>query len=414
MPEPVVPESLPLSQQPESLRNLKAEELGNLAAVVAIAEILNGSQDLDTVLRESMDLALRTFGAQRGFLVLASEEGQSRVAVARGMDRETLEGGFSRTVVAKVLASGEPLLTYNASLDERLADSHSVKMQNARSIMCAPLQTPEKRVGVLYLDNLFTEGMFTQTQLELLRIIAGLAASAIERIRYFTALAEKTEHLVQAFRELDRVHQDLLHSYEDTVLRLSIAAEYRDEETWAHIQRVSRYCALLARRAGLPDDFVEQMQVASPLHDIGKIGIADAILRKPGRYTPDEFTAMKQHTLIGAKILAGSRSALIQLGEEIARTHHERWDGSGYPYGLRGDDIPLSGRIVAIVDVFDALTTERCYKRAYSPEEALAMIVEGRGTHFDPALVDCFVEALPEVLAIRAQFSEPPEVELSA
>lgn len=403
-----------MSQKPESLRNLKAEELGHLATVVAIAEILNGSQDLDTVLRESMDLALRTFGGQRGFLVLREDDGGTRVAVARDMDHETLEGGFSRTVVQKVLESNQPLLTYNATLDERLASSHSVKMQNARSIMCAPLRTAEKTVGVVYLDNLFTAGMFTQTQLELLRIIAGLAASAIDRIRYFQALAEKTEHLQQAFAQLDAVHQDLLQSYEDTVLRLSIAAEYRDEETWAHIQRVSRYCALLARHAGLPDIFVEQMQVASPLHDIGKIGISDAILRKPGRYTPEEFSAMKQHTLIGSKILAGSRSALIQLGEEIARTHHERWDGSGYPHGLKGEDIPLCGRIVAIADVFDALTTERCYKPAYTPEQAFAMIEEGRGTHFDPDLVDSFLAARADVLAIRAQFTDSAQVELSA
>jgi CHASE2 domain-containing sensor protein len=178
----------------------------------------------------------------------------------------------------------------------------------------------------------------------------------------------------------------------EIVRRLALAAEQRDEETGAHIDRISERCYELARAIGLPEDEAELIRHASVLHDVGKIGIPDRILLKPGPLDPSEWEIMKTHAAVGASILAGSATPLLQLGETIALTHHERWDGSGYPQGLAAEAIPLAGRICAICDVYDALRSERPYKRAWSREEALAEITRERGSHFDPHLVDAFLE----------------------
>jgi putative two-component system response regulator len=191
------------------------------------------------------------------------------------------------------------------------------------------------------------------------------------------------------------------------VQRLGRAAEYRDNETGFHILRMSHTTALLARHLGWDLEQCELLLHASPMHDIGKIGIPDSILLKPGVLDSAEWAIMKSHTLIGANILEGDGSELLTLAREIALTHHEKWDGSGYPNGLKGEAIPISGRMVAIADVFDALTSERPYKKAWSVEAALDYIRKNRGTHFDPNIVDLFLRLLPEILAIRARYAEP-------
>jgi putative two-component system response regulator len=183
---------------------------------------------------------------------------------------------------------------------------------------------------------------------------------------------------------------DLERAQLEALERLALAAEFRDDETGQHTQRVGVRSAMLAKAMGLSPDLVEQIRRAAPLHDVGKIGIPDAILRKPGKLTPEEFELMKTHTTIGAKILSGSGSPLLQMAEEIALTHHERWDGTGYS-GLSGETIPLTGRIVALADVFDALTNDRIYRQAVPLEEALAEIERQRGGHFDPRMVDAFL-----------------------
>jgi putative two-component system response regulator len=169
--------------------------------------------------------------------------------------------------------------------------------------------------------------------------------------------------------------------------RLALACEFRDDDTNQHAQRVGRTAGVLAAELGLPDDQVELIRHAAPLHDIGKIGIADSILLKPGRLRPDEQAVMQTHTLIGSQILAGSRSRLLQVGEEIARTHHERWDGRGYPIALAGTDIPISGRLTAVADVFDALNFARPYKEAWPLDAALAEMELAAGRQLDPELV---------------------------
>lgn len=192
-----------------------------------------------------------------------------------------------------------------------------------------------------------------------------------------------------------RVREQTAHLQEaqlETLARLARAAEYRDDQTGLHTQRVGRMAALLAQAAGQSEDYVELIRRAAPLHDVGKIGIPDAILLKPAKLTAEEFERVKTHAQIGANILSGSSNRLLQLAEEIALSHHERWDGSGYPHGLEGNAIPLSGRIVAVADVFDALTDERPYKRAWTSQAAIAEIVRLSGRQFDPQIIAAFVQ----------------------
>ncbi|GHD50783.1 two-component system response regulator [Thalassobaculum fulvum] len=191
------------------------------------------------------------------------------------------------------------------------------------------------------------------------------------------------------------------------VRRLGRAAEYRDNETGNHILRMSKISALLAARLGWSPEDCELMLHASPMHDIGKIGVPDHVLLKPGKLDPAEWELMQSHVSIGADILSDDDTDLMVLARSIALTHHEKWDGTGYPNGLAGEAIPQEGRIVALADVFDALTSERPYKRAWPVEEAVSHIREQSGRHFDPAVVEAFLDALPEIVEIRARHSEP-------
>lgn len=210
---------------------------------------------------------------------------------------------------------------------------------------------------------------------------------------------ERTNQIKEAMQMLEVSHLD-------TINRLCQAAEYRDDETGYHVLRISKYCEVLSRAAGLSEEETWLLSKASPLHDIGKIGIPDSILLKPGRLTAEEFEVMKKHAEIGGHILKNANSRVLQVAETVANSHHEKWDGSGYPRGLAGEEIPLMGRITAVADVFDALTMKRCYKPAFSLEASVNIITEGRGKHFDPRMVDLFLERLPEFVAIQKEFSD--------
>lgn len=200
--------------------------------------------------------------------------------------------------------------------------------------------------------------------------------------------------------------EELTLAKEETIMTLGKAAEFRDNETAQHTYRMSHFCRLLAQKYGLPEEECEQIRLASPLHDIGKIGISDTILLKPGRLTPEEFTIIQEHSTIGYRILADAQSELLRLGASIAYTHHEKFDGSGYPRGLKNTEIPIEGRIAAICDVFDALTTDRVYKDAIPVDKALDILKEGRGSHFDPQLLDIFLDNLDDVLLIKEKCAD--------
>ncbi len=194
--------------------------------------------------------------------------------------------------------------------------------------------------------------------------------------------------------ELRRALTELEIAQSETVRRLSMAVEFRDEDTGAHIERIGRFSTLLAEQAGLEREVCERMSYAAPLHDVGKVAIPDAILLKPGALTPEERAIVETHAEEGHRLLRGSSSSILDMAATIALSHHEKWDGSGYPRGLAGEDIPIEGRIVAIADVFDALTTDRVYRSAYTVEQAVDMLREQRGRHFDPVLLDTFLEVL--------------------
>ncbi|MHB8092464.1 MAG: HD domain-containing phosphohydrolase [Syntrophales bacterium] len=212
-------------------------------------------------------------------------------------------------------------------------------------------------------------------------------------------VAKRTEELRKAFETIKAASLD-------TIYRLSRASEYKDEDTGAHIKRMSNYAAVVARQMGLSKDEVDTILYASPMHDTGKIGIPDKILLKPGKLDPEEWEIMKQHAVIGGKILSGSDSEFIKLAEVIALAHHEKWDGSGYPLGLRGPAIPLAGRIAAIADVFDALISRRPYKEPFPLEKSFAIIREGKGSHFDPEVVDAFFAVEKEILSIMETYKD--------
>ncbi|MHB8641281.1 MAG: HD-GYP domain-containing protein [Gaiellaceae bacterium] len=222
--------------------------------------------------------------------------------------------------------------------------------------------------------------------------------NALRRRNLELAERQKREVLEQTVAartvELSRAVDNLKRSEEETARRLAAAVEARDHETAAHIERVGDYSALVAKRLGLADGLCELIRRASKLHDVGKIGVADGILLKPGPLTPGERREMEKHAQIGRDILAGSELDLLELAATIAWTHHERVDGAGYPRSLEGDDIPLAGRIVAVVDVYDALTSDRPYRGALDHEEALSVLREGRGHQFDPAVLDAFLAAI--------------------
>ncbi|MCF6290930.1 MAG: HD domain-containing protein [Desulfobacterales bacterium] len=216
-------------------------------------------------------------------------------------------------------------------------------------------------------------------------------------------LIKYADDLGKTHAHLKFTYQSLQEAYLDTIHRLVIAAEYKDEDTGGHIIRMSRYSALIADKLGLPARDVRNIFYAAPMHDVGKIGIPDSILLKPSKLSDEEFEIMKDHTTIGANVLADSRSEVLQVAHQIAISHHEKWNGRGYPLGLAGDGIPLAGRIVGLPDTFDALTSRRPYKEPYPLEIAYDIIRKERGQQFDPGVVDVFMEVKKEVREIKEE-----------
>lgn len=211
-------------------------------------------------------------------------------------------------------------------------------------------------------------------------------------------------------RVLEKKVKERTSEIHDTRLQiihcLGAASEYRDEETGTHISRMSQYSRIIALAAGVAMEDAELLLQAAPMHDVGKIGIPDRILLKPGKLDADEWEIMKTHTTIGAKIIGNHSSELLTLARQVALTHHEKWDGTGYPHGLAGDEIPLYGRITMLADVFDALTSDRPYKKAWPEAMAIKEINDMSGKHFDPKLVVAFMKALPDILAVKKNAEE--------
>ncbi|MFT7772759.1 HD-GYP domain-containing protein [Roseateles sp.] len=237
-----------------------------------------------------------------------------------------------------------------------------------------------------------------------------------EEMMFSDAAAAQMERLVQdlgrMYQERNEALREVARAHHEALLRLSLAADFKDDDTGVHIVRIGYLAEALARLLGESEKFSCMLRRAAPMHDIGKIGIPDDVLKKPGAYNAQERAVMNEHPRMGAEILGRSRVPLFRLAAEVALGHHERWDGSGYPGGLAGEEIPLSARIVAVVDYMDALTMDRCYRKAFSDEKALQMLAEQRGAAFDPRLVDLFLAHAPALLALRDRINaQPPSFE---
>lgn len=231
-------------------------------------------------------------------------------------------------------------------------------------------------------------------------------AIVLARVETHLALYHRNQELEQRVR--DRT-TELAETRLEIIRRLGRAAEFKDNQTGLHVIRMSHYSRLVGAAAGIPEDELEVLLNAAPMHDVGKIGIPDRILLKPGRLTDEEWDLMHRHPVMGAEIIGEHESPVLRMARQIALTHHERWDGSGYPKGLAGRDIPLTGRIVALADVFDALTTHRPYKDAWPVERAVDYLRDNSGRQFDPRLVPAFMEALPEILTFHERYADDGE-----
>lgn len=238
----------------------------------------------------------------------------------------------------------------------------------------------------------------------LLKSKAALDELKVARQELERAVARRTEDLRVTLDELAAAQRGTRQAHLEAVRLLVHAAEYKDVDTAAHVDRMRWYADLLARALGLPPRQVELIREAAPMHDVGKIGIPDSVLLKPGPLTAEERSVMQRHTTIGARVLGYSDADVLRMGRVIALSHHERWDGSGYPSGLKGMDIPLPARICAVADVFDALTMDRCYRRAIPRPQVVRMLRAERGTQFDPDVLDAFLDQLPEVARIQEAY----------
>ena len=342
-----------------------------LTALVGVGHVINSSLGLDAVLEEVMDTLIALTQAERGYLMLVDSAGELKHQVARGVDHISLEGksfAVSRTIVERVARSGEPVLTTNAQEDPRFDQQLSIVEHNLRSILCVPLKLKDQVIGVIYVDNRVYTGLFQASDLDMLSVFADQAAVAIDNARLF---------------------EELKAAYDETIKGWALALELRDKETEGHTQRVTALTQTLAMKMGISGEELVHIKRGSLLHDIGKMAIPDGILLKPGKLTLTERKFMELHPLFAKDML--DPIEFLHPALDIPYCHHEKWDGSGYPRNLRGEAIPFAARIFAVVDVWDALTSDRPYREPLSPDEVRKIIREDSGKHFDPQVVDAFL-----------------------
>lgn len=335
---------------------------------------LESEEDLlHTILND----AVSTLDAQRGAIVLADgPAGPLRLrALATGQSQIPSRPGFSQNLALRSFTRGESILCQSAEEDPELAGARSIAEGTMASILCILLRTPRKRLGVLHLDRGPLQKPFTKDELHLADALAAHVSAGIE-----------SAQLLRKQREL----------FIATITMLAQAVELRDQYTGGHTARVTEYAYLLGQQLDLSAEDLNLIRVGSPLHDIGKIGIDDAILRKPGKLTAQEFEVMKSHTTKGAKIL--EQVAELAPIIPIVRSHHERWDGLGYPDGLAGENIPRLARIVGVCDAFDAMTSDRPYRQGMPADIAFAEVEKQKGKQFDPEIADVFLKIKQKIL----------------
>jgi putative nucleotidyltransferase with HDIG domain len=346
--------------------------------LMGVGSVINSSLGLKRVLEEVMDRLIVLMNAERGFLMLREADSELKVQIARGIDNVNLnEDAFaiSKTIVRRVVESGETVLTTNAQEDPRFGEQFSVAVYRLLSILCAPLKIKDDLIGVIYVDNRAHTGIFNADDLGMISAFANQAAVAIDNARLFDDLQESNAELQIA--------------YQATLEGWVRALDMRDKETEGHTQRVTTLTRRLAQSMGVDENELLHITRGALLHDIGKMAIPDGILLKPGDLTKEERTLIQKHPDYAREMLSPIKFLLPAL--DIPYCHHERWDGSGYPRGLRGEEIPFAARIFSIVDVWDALVSDRPYRKGLEPESVKQSIRGESGTHFDPRVVEAFL-----------------------
>jgi HD-GYP domain-containing protein (c-di-GMP phosphodiesterase class II) len=324
-----------------------------------------------------IDEVIRAINAERGFVMLKNDIGQFIFRAARGMNHLDIDDPdfqISRSVVEQVKNQGQPVLTSDAMTDERFQAKNSVVSLGLRSILCVPLKSEKDGVtGIIYVDNRLQSGMFSKVDLDLLHAIASNAAIAIKNASLF---------------------ENLENAYEETLLGWAKAVELRDQDTEDHTRRVAKLTVQLANYISLPVEEILHIHRGAMMHDIGKLGIPDGILLKTDRLTEAEFEIMKLHTIHAYDMIYPIKH--LRPAMDIPFCHHEKWDGSGYPRGLKGEQIPLAARLFAVVDVWDALRSNRPYRAEWSKEKVTDYLQTESGSHFDPYVVRMFLRMLEE------------------
>ncbi len=341
-----------------------------LAAVYAANQAIASEQDINAVFDRIMEQVFSLLSVSNGVIMLARADGGGLdVAFVRSA-KDTQNVHVSQTIVRRAFDNDEALITCNALDDSRFRSGMSILAQNITSAMCAPLTHQDERLGVIYVDNHGLTNAFKNSDLELLVALAAPAATAIKNAQYVRMLRQ---------------------SYEDTLTVLANAIELRDHYTVGHTWRVTNFAMAIARELGWNEEKIHEVQMGGVLHDVGKIAVDNAILGKAGRLTEEEFAQMRVHPERGADLLRDVK--FLRPLIPYCLYHHERWDGTGYPHGLKGEEIPIEGRLVAVADAFDAMTSNRPYRRGMDPQAALKLLVDGRGTQFDATVVDALLAA---------------------
>lgn len=340
----------------------------------------------DSLLMLMADLGRKIVQADRCSLWLVDEErNELWTKVAHGVSelRIPLSAGF----VGYSLKTGEPLLVEDAYCDSRFDRRSDIKSgYHTTSVMTMPLESDDRVMGVFQAINKVGENVFfSEKDLERLKLISVYSAKTIES-------AMRAQKLERYAKQLERKADELKSAHMELIRILGEVSEFRSHEVGDHIHRVAEISLKLARYMGLPSEQQELIFYAAPLHDLGKVGIPDMVLNKAGKLTPEEYERMKAHSIIGRTLLRDSKTDLLCMASDIAGCHHERWDGTGYPDRLKGEEIPLAARICAVADVLDALSSPRCYKPAWPEEKVKDEMQKSRGSYFQPELVDILMD----------------------
>ncbi len=357
-----------------------------LEILLRLGKAISKDKDIDRLLPTIGELTRDILGADRCSIFIHDRlHNELWTKVAHGME-EVIRIPDNKGIAGFAFLSNEIQIVVDAYNDFRFNQEVDKKTNyQTKTILAVPLMGNSGEVlGVFQALNK-NDGIFTNVDAELLELIANYVSAGFENALLVRELQSSRRKLIE---------------------KLSTAAEFKDEETSMHTKRVGHYSAIMGTHYGLDPDEVEKLRLTAPMHDAGKIGIEDMILKKPGKLTDEEFTRMKEHPMIGYELLFDPDDDLLIMAASIAKEHHEKWNGKGYPHGLKGEEISLYARITAIADVFDALTSERPYKRAWSVDEALDLLKKERGEHFDPVLVDIFLDRIDEVLEIYEQLKD--------